>query len=631
MGGQTATYLDQWETFNMKEFIQQRFTLQWKDNQSINKLERKLKIMKCRGTDEEAREYKLMLEEELKENIVIPIKKEQIKWYNLTFMIKKANGKWRKILDAKALNKQKADFHFKMHDSIEVKQTIRLGNWITSLGLSSAFHHLIVQTESQPYLAFEFQNNHYTYKAMPFGTKHSPIYFATAMEPIMQQIRIKTQIRIISYVNDILLLHQNKEYLKNMTWRVIDTLKYFGFIINTEKSVTEPNLIVIFLGWEWNLANATVKTKPKKQLLLSHDLNNMRRWIKTGTEITVKQTAKLKGKLNYLRLQFQEASLFLNIMDHQKAQAARLRGWKTTMTINKTAIPDINWQITKLRANTPAQLIQIPPQMTMTTDEATSGCGSSLERELEMIAIAHGTWNKRQVKLTSINREIKAITQGPRSFAKTLKNSRVQSLAIRNDNSTAVFDIRKWIISISLIKEIKQIHQTIEKLGIQIQITHLPGVKNEIADALSRLPRAGDYKLKEKIFRQTCLQMNLNPTIDSFSQHFNNLLPRLMSTIRGQGEIAIDALNQTKKMELPWIHPPISLLPAVLKKIREEQMEAMIIAPLWPGQIWYTELVNENAQSLMLGWSNEILEPGTSLIKKNLKLHPGKICCFLMD
>ncbi|KAA6330512.1 MAG: hypothetical protein EZS28_053491, partial [Streblomastix strix] len=101
--------------------------------------------------------------------------------------------------------------------------------------------------------------------------------------------------------------------------------------------------------------------------------------------------------------------------------------------------------------------------------------------------------------------------------------------------------------------------------------------------------------------------------------------------IRGHGETAIDALNQTWKKELPWIHPPIPLLPAVLKRIREKQIEAMIIAPLWPGKLWYTEQVNENVQSHMLGWSNEILEPGTSLIKKNLKLLPGKICYFLMD
>ncbi|KAA6394321.1 MAG: hypothetical protein EZS28_010157 [Streblomastix strix] len=119
--------------------------------------------------------------------------------------------------------------------------------------------------------------------------------------------------------------------------------------------------------------------------------------------------------------------------------------------------------------------------------------------------------------------------------------------------------------------------------------------------------------------------MDLNLTIDLFSQHFNNVLPRFISTIRGHGEIAIDALNQTWKKELPWIHPPIPLLPAVLKKIREEQIEAMIIAALWPGQIWYTELVNENARSLMLGWSNEILEPGTLLLLMNLKLQREKI------
>ncbi|KAA6365141.1 MAG: hypothetical protein EZS28_039332 [Streblomastix strix] len=335
----------------------------------------------------------------------------------------------------------------------------------------------------------------------------------------------------------------------------------------------------------------------------------MRRWLKTGTEILIKRTAKLIGKLNYPRLQFQEASIFLNIMDHLKAQAARLRGWNTTMIMNKTAIPDIKWWIAKLRANIPAQLVRIPQQMTMTTNAASSGWGSKLEKELKMIATAHGTWNKSCAKLTSNNREIKAITQGMRSFAKVSKNSRIQSLTFRSSNRTAVFDIRKWRSSTSLKKEIKQVHQAIEILRIQIQITPLLGVKNETADALSRLSRTGDYKLKENIFQLT--------------------YP--MSTIRGHGEIAIEALNQIWKKEFLLIYLPIPFLPEFLKKIREEQIEAMIIAPLQPGQIWYTELVNEIVQSLMLGWSNEILEPGIQLIRKNLKPPPSKICCFLMD
>ncbi|KAA6396702.1 MAG: hypothetical protein EZS28_007770 [Streblomastix strix] len=55
------------------------------------------------------------------------------------------------------------------------------------------------------------------------------------MEPIMQQKRLKPEIRIIYYVDDILPLHQNKEYLKDTTQKVIDSLKYFGFSMNTKK------------------------------------------------------------------------------------------------------------------------------------------------------------------------------------------------------------------------------------------------------------------------------------------------------------------------------------------------------------------------------------------------------------
>ncbi|KAA6373564.1 MAG: hypothetical protein EZS28_030911 [Streblomastix strix] len=175
--------------------------------------------------------------------------------------------------------------------------------------------------------------------------------------------------------------------------------------MNTEKSETEPNQTVIFLGREWNLANATVKTKPKKRLLLLHDQYNRKRWTKTLTEITVKQTAKLIGKLNYFRLQFQDDSLFLNIMDHQKAQAARLRGRNTTMIMNNTAIPDINWWVAELRANISAQLIQIQLQMTITTDAAPCGWGSTLER-IGNDSVC--SWNLEE-KISEVNKQQQGI------------------------------------------------------------------------------------------------------------------------------------------------------------------------------------------------------------------------------
>ncbi|KAA6393737.1 MAG: hypothetical protein EZS28_010740 [Streblomastix strix] len=79
---------------------------------------------------------------------------------------------------------------------------------------------------------------------------------------------------------------------ENMIQKIISSLKYFGFTINTAVSEIEPKQTVICLGLQLNLANATVGTKKKKGKLLLHDLYNMRRWIKTGTEITAKQIAK---------------------------------------------------------------------------------------------------------------------------------------------------------------------------------------------------------------------------------------------------------------------------------------------------------------------------------------------------
>ncbi|KAA6394944.1 MAG: hypothetical protein EZS28_009525 [Streblomastix strix] len=135
-------------------------------------------------------------------------------------------------------------------------------------------------------------------------------------------------------------------------------------------------------------------------------------------------------------------------MDYKKAQAAMLIGQNSMMKMNKTTIPDINRWIAKLRANIPAQLKQTIPQMTILLDAALSGRDSTLEKGMEMIAMVHGISYKRKVKLASNNKEIKAITQSQRSFTKVLKNSRIQSLVIKSDNSTAVFDIRKWRASI---------------------------------------------------------------------------------------------------------------------------------------------------------------------------------------
>ncbi|KAA6404283.1 MAG: hypothetical protein EZS28_000192 [Streblomastix strix] len=168
MGGKTIRYLETWKLVKEMEFIQKGFFLLFKNEDSEKRLQERQRICPFSGSREEEIAYIEKLEEELRENIIKQIYPDQAKWK---------------------------------------------GDWATSLDLKSAFHHLAVYPPHRPYLAFEAMGKVYQYRAMPFGTQHLPIFFAQALAMVLMKIRRESDIRILNYVDDLLLLHQNKERL----------------------------------------------------------------------------------------------------------------------------------------------------------------------------------------------------------------------------------------------------------------------------------------------------------------------------------------------------------------------------------------------------------------------------------
>ena len=53
---------------------------------------------------------------------------------------------------------------------------------------------------------------------------------------------------------------------------------------------------------------------------------------------------------------------------------------------------------------------------------------------------------------------------------------------------------------------------------------------------------------------------------------------------------AIDAFTVSWNFSLGYIFPPFSLLGRVLKKIIEDKAMAVVVAPLWTTQPWFTKL-----------------------------------------
>ncbi|KAA6403687.1 MAG: putative Transposon Ty3-G Gag-Pol polyprotein [Streblomastix strix] len=343
IGGKTKRFIQAWKQIGKGEFLNTGFYLRFKDQNSQQRLEENKMIIPFRGTQEEMKAYQEMLKEELEEGIVIPIQQDQVKWWNHTFLIKKPNGTWRKILDASKLNKEIEKLHFKMHGLEDVQYLANQMDYATSLDLKSAFHHITVSPNSISYLAFNFNSNNYTYKAMSFGTKHSPIFFAETIKSIIRQIRIHSEIKILNDCKDILLIHQNKQIFKIQTIGIMRTLEQFGWTISAEKCEIELKQIITFLGWIWNQQEMNIRMSEERQLKMIHALKDWCNAIYKNKGVKIGQVATLIGRLNFLRPRIKEASLYLMELDKANTQALKTKTWDEIMIVNRTLNKELKW------------------------------------------------------------------------------------------------------------------------------------------------------------------------------------------------------------------------------------------------------------------------------------------------
>jgi Reverse transcriptase (RNA-dependent DNA polymerase) len=82
---------------------------------------------------------------------------------------------------------------------------------------------------------------------MPFGLSSAPRAFTKILKVVMAFLR-KKGIRIIIYLDDILILNGPREGLLADLELVVELLHALGFIVNQDKSVFFPTQIIEYLG-----------------------------------------------------------------------------------------------------------------------------------------------------------------------------------------------------------------------------------------------------------------------------------------------------------------------------------------------------------------------------------------------
>ncbi|KAA6400245.1 MAG: putative Transposon Ty3-I Gag-Pol polyprotein [Streblomastix strix] len=268
----------------------------------------------------------------------------------------------------------------------------------------------------------------------------------------------------------------------------------------------------------------------------------------------------------------------------------------------------------------------------LTTDASPQGWGATLIYENQIELLQHDCWSEKEAEMVSNAKEIKAIYYGLLRFEQVFKKMRDQAILIRSDNTTAVYDIGKWKAKEFLTEKIQQVFYLVKRLKLQITTIHIPGKLNSTTDSLSRLCRSGDYAQKDGMIQMICRTWNYMPQIDIFAIQYNKLINNYITVdFNDLGTHFHNAFNYKWSKVKLYIHPPIPVLSRVLQKMKQDKAQGIVIAPIWPGQSWYTKLKNLSTKFLFLGQADKILEMGQRMKDNDQKLPPGNVGAFLLD
>ena len=115
-----------------------------------------------------------------------------------------------------------------------VKDILNRNDWLCKIDLKDAYLTTNIEISCRKYLRFEWGNKIYQFKCLPFRLASAVRIYTKLMKPVVSLLR-KSGIRLIIYLNDILLMAESPEKLTQARDSTFFFLQSLGFVINWEK------------------------------------------------------------------------------------------------------------------------------------------------------------------------------------------------------------------------------------------------------------------------------------------------------------------------------------------------------------------------------------------------------------
>ena len=526
---------------------------------------------------------------------------------------KKAEGKWRPIVNVKWLNRFLLKIKFKMTKLADIRKWLQPGFYCASIDLKDAYYSVGLHPSAWRFIRFRWRNILYEYRTLMFGLTSSPRIFTKVVGQVIKFLRSRFNIWIVAYLDDLLIQAADPETCMLHVQISILVLSILGFAVSFEKSSLKPSQDILYLGLLWNTADMSVRLPEDK---LERVVSEAKQMLRSGS-VSVRKLRSFLGFLescktavplaayNYRNLQHLLKPFLRGGRSSTRSADGRSSSPQRRIALSAPAIGDLSFWRQMTRDSIVCSLLPVTHTTVIATDASgnfgyggTSSSGGYHQGEWEPEMLDH-----------SINfKEMFAAVE----CTKKLMNAGDRVL-LQLDNRCCVSYVQRQggTKSVSLNSLTRELWSVVLSRGGWVTAEWLPRDQNQTADLLSKC-RFSSWEItltpgtRELVFRtffspsldlfasSTChttvpfcsLQRDPRSLGDSF------FLPKWPD--RAYGESSPSYRDNFSRMFVNisiTAFPPTPVLMSVFRRILQDEVPQMIlIIPLWEGAAWWNTL-----------------------------------------
>ena len=478
-------------------------------------------------------------------------------FYSRLFLVQKASGSWRPIIDLSTLNDYITSSRFHMETPRSVLSSIRPGDWMISLDLQDAYLQVPVHHDSRRYLRFVVAGKSYQFRVLCFGLTTAPQVFTRIMAPV-SAILHRYGVRMLRYLDDWLILASTEIACIQSRDRLLSICTELCIQVNLTKSSLVPTQSLVYLGMEIQSLPFIARPTPVR-------VNNLIRLIE-----------------EFLSTPSPLALLWRRLLGHLSSLILLVSGGMIRMRLLQLCLKD-QWDFLDDQFQSPgpredllwwSQVVQLREGVSLSlpatdisffSDASDVGWGALVGEHH-----ASGLWSPHQKALSINMRELLAVQLGLQAFEHLLVG---MSVALFCDNTTTVAYLRRsgGTFSFTLNATAREVLLWAENRRIRLLPQFIMGSSNVTADALSRPNQVirSEWTLHQEVVDQLVHKWPI--VIDLFATSLTARLPVYFSPASDPRAAGTDALLQPWDNLQAYAFPPIAIIRRVLLKLRSSK------------------------------------------------------------